>query len=156
MKRRVQRAVVASIAIVISLGGVNAAAAYFTAGGTGSGTASTGTLSVSVSATTGTPTTPLIPGGTGDVTLKVTNPNNVVVTLTTVTGNGAITADGGHPGCSPTGVTFTNQTPNLTVPANATDFAVSLSGAAAMSTSSANGCQGATFSVPVAITVQQP
>ena len=38
-------------------------------------------LTVTVAATAGTPSTPLYPGGTGDVTLRVTNPNAYAVTL---------------------------------------------------------------------------
>ena len=70
--------------------------------------ASTGTMStVTLSATAGSPSTPLYPGGTGDVSLEVNNPNAYAVTLVSVTGNGTITADAGHSGCTTTGVTFT-------------------------------------------------
>jgi hypothetical protein len=69
-----------------------------------------------------------------------------------VTGNGAITADAGHPGCVTTGVTFTNQTGlTLDVAANGTADRT-FTGAAQMSNASDNGCQGATFTVPVSLT----
>jgi hypothetical protein len=150
------------LAVAGALAGATAAYAHFTSTGTGSGTASTGTLSVTVG-TAGTTTTPLFPSGTGDVTLKVNNPNNVAVKVTAITGNGTITPDGGHASCSPTGMTFTNQTGlSLTIPANTTNFVIdstnvpSLGTAASMSTASANSCQGATFTIPVSIEVQTP
>jgi hypothetical protein len=134
-----------------------AAYAYFTGSGAGTGSASVGTMqSVTISTATVSPSTPLMPGGSGDVTLEVTNPNGVAVTLVSVTGaGGAIAADGGHPGCTTTGVTFTSQTGlSTSIPADSTTE-VDLPGAAAMSTASSPGCQGATFSIPVTITVQQ-
>jgi hypothetical protein len=156
LHRRVRRATVLLVASTTGLFGIATASAYFTASGSGSGSASVGTVSVSVAAATGTPTTPLIPGGTGDVTLKVTNPNDYAVTLKTVTGNGTITPDGGHATCSPTGVSFTDQSAlGINLPANSTT-PIDLPAAAAMSVSSANGCQGATFTIPVSITVQKP
>jgi hypothetical protein len=156
LHRRLRRATVILVASTTGLFGIATASAYFTASGSGSASASVGTVSVSVSAVTGTPTTPLIPGGTGDVTLKVTNSNDYAVTLKTVTGNGTITPDAGHATCSPTGVSFTDQSAlGINLPANSTT-PVDLADAAAMSVSSANGCQGATFTIPVSITVQKP
>lgn len=80
------------------------------------------------------------------------NPSNFAVTLTSVVGDGAITASGA---CSAPGVTFSDRTGlDINIPANATDYPVDLAGAAAMSTSSPNSCQLATFSIPVTITVE--
>jgi len=154
--RRVLRSTAAFVVIAGAFVGATAASAYFTSAGAGSGQAGVGTLSVTVSATTGTPSTPLIPGATGDVALQVVNPNSFAVTLKTVTGNGTITADAGHPACSPTGVTYTDQSAlSINVPANSTT-PVALAGAASMSTLSASGCQGATFTIPVTIGVRKP
>ena len=143
---------------VIALFGLSAGAAYayFTSSGSQSSSGSAGSLqSVTVAATTGTPGTPLLPGGSGDVTLKVTNTNNYAVTLMSVTGAGSVTADAGHSGCTTTGVTFTPQTSlNMSIAANGTTQ-VDLPNAASMSASSSTGCQGATFSIPVTITVQK-
>jgi hypothetical protein len=140
---------------VLALGGV--AWAYFTSSGTGSGHGSTGTMStVALSATAGTASTPLYPGGTGDVSLEVNNPNSYAVTLVSVSGDGTITPDAGHSACTTTGVTFSYQSGlSTTIPASTTNFPVHLSGAVSMSTSSSNGCQGATFSIPVTITVHK-
>ena len=59
---------------VLAVGGT--AYAYFTSSGSGSGHATTGTMStVTLSATAGSPSPPLDPGGSGDVSLEVNNPN---------------------------------------------------------------------------------
>ena len=101
----------------------------------------------------------LYPGVNGDVTIKVSNPNPFPVRVTSVSLDGTnsdITPDAGHASCSPTGVSFTNQTGlTVDVPAksggtNGTATAT-LTGAASMSNASANGCQGATFTIPVTL-----
>jgi hypothetical protein len=156
VRRRVQRVSALSIVVAGGFFGVHAASAYWTAHGSGSGPAATGTMAVSVSATTGSPVTPLVPGGTGDVSLKVNNPNGFAVTLTTVAGNGAITAAGGTGTCTTTGVTFTAQTGlSQNIPANSSNVVVTLPGAASMNSTSQNGCQGATFTIPVTIAVKR-
>ena len=55
-------------------------------------------------ATAGTPSTPLLPGGSGDVVFSVTNPNNFPVSLVEVAleAGSAITPDEGHFGCTTT------------------------------------------------------
>jgi hypothetical protein len=133
-----------------------AAYAYFTTPGHGTGSASIGSMqTITIAATTATPGNPLLPGGSGDVTLEVTNPNAFPVTLLSVTSSGTITADASHPSCTTTGVTFTSQTAlNKTIPASSTTT-IDLKGAATMDTTSSDGCQGATFSIPVTITVQK-
>ena len=146
-----------AICVVASLAS-GTAYAYFTSSGTGTGSGSVGTMqTVTVSSATVSPGTPLLPGGSADVTLQVTNPNGFAVTLVSVAATGGeITADSGHPGCTTTGVTFTSQTGLSTnVPADSTT-PIDLPGAASLSTASSPGCQGATFSIPVTITVQQP
>ena len=91
------------------------------------------------------------------MSLEVNNPNAYAVTLVSVTGNGTITHDAGHSGCTTTGVTFTDQTGlTKTIPASASNYQILLSGAVSMDSSSSNGCQGATFSIPVTITVHKP
>ncbi len=143
--------------VATALVGANSAYAFWTQGGSGVGTAVTTTATVTVAAAAGTPTTPLYPGSTGDVTLKMNNPNAFALKLTAVTGNGTITPDAGHASCSPTGVSFTDQTGlNINLPASTNNIPIDLAGAASMSTASANGCQGATFTIPVSISVRQP
>ena len=155
MKKRTPFVIGAIVALVLGLG-AGAAFAYFTSHGSGKGSASAGSLApVTVVATTGSPNTPLSPGNSGDVVLKVHNSNSVAVTLVSVSGNGSITADGGHSACTTTGVTFANQSGlSINIPANTTT-PVDLAGAASMGVTSSNGCQGATFSIPVSITVHE-
>ena len=79
------------------------------------------------------------------------------MTVTDVAGNGTITADASHSTCGqdaghPTGVTFTDQHGlSIAVPASGT-AAVSVSNSVHMSNASDNSCQGATFTIPVALT----
>ena len=96
----------------------------------------------------------LVPGGTGDVYITVNNPNAYPVRLTAVTGNGTITASGGQGTCTTTAVTFTNQAPtsNNTIAAGGS-ATFTFTGAVAMGTNPDNGCQGATFTIPVTVTV---
>lgn len=125
--------------------------AAWTATGTGSGYAKATTaqplttvdVSASVAAT-------LYPGATGDVELRISNPNPYPVVVSDVTGNGAITAS--DPACNVASVSFSDQTGlSLNVPAsNAATF--TLSGAVQMSSAANDNCQGATFTIPVALT----
>ena len=147
------------VAMFLIVGG--AAYASFSAGGTGSGSAPTGTMqAVTISAFTGgdQPTSTLIPGGTADVIVRVTNPNPAPVQVFSVTSNGSITADSGHPGCTTTGVTFTAPSsplsPAVQVLASST-LLFHLAGAASMDLTSVSACQGATFEIPVTLTARQ-
>lgn len=124
--------------------------AAWTATGTGSGYAKARTaqplttvdVSASVSAT-------LYPGATGDVLLRINNPNPYPVVVTDVTGNGAITASNG--GCNVASVSFTDQTGlSLNVPASSAQT-FTLSGAVQMSAAANDNCQGATFTIPVGL-----
>ena len=147
-----------ALAIVAAAVVAGAALAYWRSSGTGSGSGHAGTLqTVTVAAFVGgdAPHSYLLPGGsTADVILRVSNPNAYAVTLVSVVGNGTITPDAGHASCTTTGVTFTNQTAlSISIPAGSS--LVDLPGSASMSAASSNGCQGATFSIPVAITVHK-
>ena len=93
----------------------------------------------------------LYPGATGNVKVSITNPNAFAVTITTITGTGAITSSTGATCDASTGVTFTNQTGlSLALAAGATTT-FTLNGAAAMSNASVDACKGATFTIPVSI-----
>jgi hypothetical protein len=149
--------VIVAVVVVGFVLTATAAYGYFSSTGSGSGSAGAGTMvTVAVVANAGTPTSPLYPGGTGDVVLRVHNPNPYAVSLVSVVGHGAITADAAHPGCTTTGVTFTDQTGLSQMIAARTTVSVDLPGAATMSASSANGCQGATFLIPVTVTAHEP
>lgn len=142
------------------------ALAFFTSGGSGAGTATAGTLQplIILPATTGSSTTPLYPGTTGDLILKVTNPNPKPVTLQRVVQGGGVSVDGGA-GCTSdpgwpntvgtSGVSILEVTAlNVVLPGGSTKV-LHLPGAASMSVASAAGCQGATFAIPVTVEVSQ-
>ena len=138
--------------------------AFYTAAGSGSSAGATGTLQpLSVqAATVGSPASSLLPGGTADLLLNVTNPNATAVTITGVAQGGGVTVSGGS-GCTsdpswPTtpgnsGVSIATTTGlSITVAGGASDT-VHVGGAASMTTASASGCQGATFQIPITVTV---
>ncbi len=136
--------------LVGSMFAAGIAFAAWTASGTGSGYAKATTAqaltTVDVSAST---TATLYPGATGDVSLRIDNPNPYPVRVTDVAGNGAITSSA--PGCNVASVTFTDQSGlTLDVAAGgAADF--TLVGAVQMSAAANDGCQGATFTIPVSL-----
>jgi hypothetical protein len=153
MKRRI--AIVTALTLVCVGGGF--VWAYVNATGAGTGALATGTLTApSIEATVVTPTTTLLPGGTGDATFKLDNPNSAAVTVVSVTSTGMIGVTNA-PGCTSSndGVSFTNQT-SLSIPmaAHATGVVIDLTGAVFMASSSASVCQGATFSIPVTVSVR--
>lgn len=151
-KYRMKRFVVGGV-VVLALGVTGLVYAAWTASGTGNGYAKAATAqaltTVDVSAST---SATLYPGADGDVLIKIANPNPYPVRVTEVNGNGAITADSGHSGCTTTGVTFEDQAEQtIDVPANG-ETQATLAEAAHMSNASDNGCQGATFTIPVSLT----
>jgi len=142
----------------IVLGGTGGAAyAYWNTLGSGSAAATTGNVSaVSVAAFTGgdAPNTALIPGGSSDVVVRINNTNAFALTMSAISLNGSVTASGGTGTCTTTGVTITFPgSPSITVPAGS--HLIDLPGTAAMSTASQNGCQGATFQIPVSVTLKK-
>jgi hypothetical protein len=140
-----------AVALLV-VGVVGLVYAAWTTNGTGSGyakaTSASPLTTVDVSATT--PAT-LYPGADGNVLVRINNPNTFPVRVTAISGNGAITAAGGTGTCTTTGVTFTNQS-GLTLDIPASSAATStLTAAAHMSNASDDGCQGATFTIPVSL-----
>lgn len=130
--------------------------AAWTASGTGTGYAKAGSAqalsTVDVSAQTAAD---LFPGGTGDVKLRVSNPNPYPVKITGVSGDGAIATVPTEAACdSSTGVTFTDQSyssgSELEVGA-ASSVTFILEDAVSMSNASANACQGKVFAIPVSL-----
>jgi hypothetical protein len=148
--RRRRKILVVAAAILVVVVGV--AYAAWTAGGSGSGYAKATTAqalsTVYVSAST---SATLYPGATGDLQLRIDNPNPYPVRVTSVSGTGTITSDKG-PACdASTGVVFADQTGlTLDVPASSAST-FTLAGAVSMSNASDNSCQGAVFSVPVSL-----
>ena len=159
---RWRRAPVVFGAIVALLLGIGAGSAYgfLTTHGSGAGLAGVGTMQTVTMATAGTPSTPLLPGGSGDVVFSVTNPNNFPVSLVAVglQADSAITPDEGHFGC-----TTTDGNPAVTLNVPAGDLPVSigpdttvqidLADAATMDATATSNCQDTTFDIPLTITV---
>src|SRR5207237_174172 len=146
---------------VAVVAGASMVFAAWTTGGGGSAygkaTTSQALTTVDVSAST---TATLYPGATGDALIKISNPNPFPVTVTAVAPNGtsaSIAPDGGHGSRTTTGLSFNNQT-GLTINVPAQNAGVdgtvqkTLNGAVAMDNTSSNGCQGATFTIPVTLT----
>jgi hypothetical protein len=154
-KPTVRRIVVVTAVVTATMGGGIAIAAW-TSSGAGTAGAKAGTAAAPTTSTADlTALTPLLyPGTTGAARILVNNPNPYPVKVVSVTGNGTPTGSGGIGTCANTGITWTAQTPTTgnTVPANGS-APVTLPGAVTMSTSVDDGCQGATFSIPVQVTV---
>jgi hypothetical protein len=153
---------VAVLTGVLSLAiGGGTAYAYWATDGSGGGSAGAGdmqTVNVDALVLGDTPATTLIPGGTADVVLRVTNPNAYSVQVYSVTNNGTATADNAHPSCTTTGVTFAGSpgplSPAVSIAANSSTL-VTLPGAASMDSTSQSTCQGATFHLPVTLAVRK-
>jgi hypothetical protein len=152
-----QHKLIAGLACLAAVTAGSLVYAAWTSTGSGSGYAKAGTAidlnTVDVSAST---TATLYPGSSGDVLIKISNPNPYPIRVTGVSLNGTITADAGHSGCTTTGVSFTNQT-SLAIDVAAKSGGVNgmtqttLSGAASMSNASLDACQGAIFTIPVTL-----
>jgi len=152
IRRRALLIVLALVAVVVA--GVAIAAWSTSTSGNAYSKASTATaltLSDASASTSGD----LYPGGTGDLKLKVANPNPFPVRITAVslTSGGTITSNVGACNTAGHGVTFTNQS-GLTIDlaANAAATVVTVAGSVHMASSSDNSCQGAIFTIPVDVT----
>ena len=159
LRRNLHRARRASIlvgavaALVIGLGS-GAAFAYFTSVGSGSGRATTGTAKrVTVIAATGTVKSKMIPGGSADLLVELDNPNSFPVVITDISQNGALSVVGGT-NCTAanSGVSVPTQSGlDVTIPTG--DTLVHVPNGASMSSTSNSGCQGASFELPISLTV---
>jgi hypothetical protein len=152
-RARSRRRKVVGVAVVL-VAAIAATVAYaaWTASGSGSGYAKAGSAQAlgTLDAAASTSAS-LYPGATGDVKVKVDNPNPYPIRITSVTGNGAITSDKGAACNASTGVSFTNQTGLALDVAASSNATFTLSGAVSMSNASDNSCQGAVFTVPVSL-----
>jgi hypothetical protein len=155
---RFRRGTLVAVAVAVTVGVGGAASAVWTASGGGTGGADAGALQP-ITLSSGTPAAPLFPGGQTSVDLTVTNPNDAnakigSIALDTSQGSGGFAVDAGHAGCTLSTLSFTTQTNGgagwvLPPRVGAVDgtLAISLSNALSMSTSAANACQGATFTI---------
>jgi len=154
--KRIGKFVIATLVFAAVAGLSGFAYAYWTAPGTGSAVATTGTMTtVTILGTTTAAdagSSKLHPGATADVVLRVHNPNPFAVHVVSVTSPGGITGSGGVGSCPTPGVTFTSPSTVADIPPG--DSTVVLAGAASMLGTSSSGCQGATFQIPVTLTVK--
>jgi hypothetical protein len=153
--RKLGRKTTIVIALTGSMLTASIALAAWVATGTGTGAAKAGTA-VSLTVANGTAAGDLYPGFTdGDLYFEVTNPNPYDVEVTAVEyAGGAITGAGGIGTCTTTGVTMdagsiaigpTTVAAGATVPFTVADVIN-------MDNTSDNGCQDATFTIPVTVT----
>ena len=135
-----------------------AAVAFWTSVGRAPATAATGTsLPLTISAAAAT--AGLHPGGTGAASLVLSNPNTFPaqvpsLVLDTTQGTAGFAVDAAHSGCALSTLSFTTQTgggAGWAVPARVGvtngQLSLNLTGAVAMSTTAADACQGAAFTV---------
>jgi len=159
MRRRSLLAAAAALALCVAAGGV--AYAYLTSTGSATASVVVGSAQTVTISTAGTPSAPLLPGGSaGDLVFSVTNPNSYPVSLVSVvpeTG-GTISFDSAHAACSTTDsnpvVTLSVPGADLpvSIPANTT-MPIDLAGSVSMDAAATNSCQGASIYVPITITV---
>lgn len=144
-------------ALVLGLG-AGSAFAYFTSTGSGSGAATVGHVTgVTVLKSTGTASPKLQPGASGDLKLTITNPNHFTVTVVHIKqAPGTIGVSGAKGACTgaTSGVSVPTETISYSVGAGGT-YTITIATGAHLGTTSPTGCQGATFSIPVTITVEQ-
>lgn len=157
MTRRAPRLasyVVAGIAAVAVGLGSGAAYASWSSSGAGTGMASVGTPSpVTVVTASGTVSSLLVPGGSADLLVALNNPNSFPVTITSITQNGTVSGPGGL--CVTTGVSIgPSAVLPVTVPSG-TGVVVNVTNGAAMALGSDSACQGASFSIPISVTVRR-
>jgi len=158
-KRRIDRrtrtilSVAAAAAIVVNAG---AAWAYWHISASKTGAATTGTAVELTLRARNDLNRPLIPGGTGNLTVTVANEYDFPIRITHVTpGDGNIVADDEHrdAGCTAPGVTLAHPRFDVSwsVPRN-TVGAFTIPDALFMSSGPKRGCTGATYTVPVQVT----
>jgi hypothetical protein len=153
VKRFSRRVLVMTAAMTLAFA-LSIAFAAWTAMGTGSGQAKADNAKAVTAVGAAVSTDLLYPGkDDGDVRIAITNPNLYPITINKIERSGAVTATpvGGRT-CTTTGVTFTDQTAlSLELDGGETKT-LTLDGAAAMDNTSDNGCQDATFTIPVTLT----
>lgn len=157
MTARLPGVLLAATALLLALGG-RMAVAYWTSPGAGSGASNAGAVqAVTVLAATGSPASSLIPGGTADLRLTVDNPNSVSVRIVGVAPSGGTVTVLGGTGCTPSnaGVSVPTTSGLDVAVAAGGSVGVNLPGAVAMTAATPNGCQGASFQIPVTVTVQR-
>jgi|tagenome__1003787_1003787.scaffolds.fasta_scaffold20932000_2 hypothetical protein len=142
----------AAVALAVN-GGV--AWAYWNLSGRGSASAAGGTaVELQVSAVP-QPDSPIYPGATTDIYVTVTNPNTFAIRVHAFKpGLGPVMADAAHAsaGCVHTGVSIVNRTYGVSwYVAKKTSRVFGLPDGIRMTSDSDSACQGASFTVPIAV-----
>jgi hypothetical protein len=145
---------VAAVILVALVAGV--AFAAWTAGGSGHGTAQAKTAVALATVAVPASAPSLYPGADASVTVRITNDNDFAVRVTDVVyGSPAATTTSGALGACATGadagLMFTDQT-GLALDVDAHASATFEVDGVHMGADAANGCQGATFTIPVTLT----
>lgn len=157
MKARLPAVMLAGTGGILALS-AGMAVAYWTSSGSGRGASNAGTVqAVTILAATGTPASSLVPGGTADLRLTLDNPNSVAVRIVGLApGGSGITVVGGT-GCtgSNAGVSVPTSSDLDVAVASGSSVSVNVAGAVRMTSAAPNGCQGASFQIPVSVTVQR-
>lgn len=129
--------------------------AVFTATATGTANATVGALTaVKVVPAMGSPATSLFPGHFAPLRLTLTNPNPRAVTVIGIAQDGTVVVAGGT-GCSAAdaGVSVPTES-SLSFTLTPGTHSFTLATGASMATTSASGCQGASFQVPLTVKVR--
>lgn len=153
--RRRRKLLAAGGIVVVASAVTLVASAYWRAqaGGTVTGqVAAMGTPTASASGAAGA----LVPGGSADLTVSIANPNPFAVTVDAIATDPGGTASASDVGCDAAAlVTVTiGSVPATPVPAGGSVDVV-LAGAVALGVSAPQACQGATFSLPLLVTVRR-
>lgn len=147
LSARTQRgAIIAMGAAIIAVGSAGTADAYWSSTGTGTGTTSTGTVSLTAALTA---SSGIYPGATVpvSVTLKNTSAGGAMTIISLSQSGAATIQTSGKGACNPSVVSFTSGTlPSGSIAPNQTAVAT---GSVTMTAAAADGCQGATFSIPL-------
>lgn len=159
MRKFSRRTVASGVAIAIATTSGIAWANWISTG-TGTGKAKAGqAIKVDVS---GNVTDKLVPGRTADLKVTVTNQNPYKVRINRVRRTAAVTADASHPGCVTTGVVFpvnpvtdSDDTIGVEWRVNGKETKTfTVAGEVRMTNGSDNGCQGATFAIPLRVVAE--
>jgi hypothetical protein len=145
----------AVLALTAGLGS-GVATAYWTTNGTGFGAATTATpQAVTLIAASGTVEDVLFPGGSADLIVSLENPNSYPVTITGIEQlPGSVVAVDAAGTCVVTGVTVPSRADLAIDVESGASVSVHVPAGAVMSAASEDGCQGATFQIPVTVTVR--
>jgi hypothetical protein len=149
---RHRRAAIATVAIAAAVLTGSAAAFWASNGGGAAGNPAATTAAVTLSQ--GTTAGTLVPGGSADVAVSITNsnPSRIFVgslSLDTSQGTSGFAVDGGHAGCNLAALSFTTQTnggAGWFVAASSTQ-PLDLTGSVSLSTAAVSACQGAQITV---------